>query len=91
MGKRCGSGEGYIVRKGAHPLAGGSQRCSKAVRGTRADAWKELRKVQAAQDEGRYVDPSRITLDAFLDRWLETMKPTWRTATYDQAERLLRS
>lgn len=61
------------------------------MRGTRADAWKELRKVQAAQDEGRYVDPSRITLDAFLDRWLETMKPTWRTATYDQAERLLSS
>ena len=45
---------------------------SKTVRGTRRDAEKELRRIQRTRDEGLYVEPSRETLNAFLDRWLET-------------------
>src|SRR5262245_50631923 len=43
----------------------GRARRSKAIKGSRADAQRELRKQLAAQDDGRYVDPTRQTLDEY--------------------------
>ena len=43
---------------------------SKTIHGTRRDAERELRRIQRSRDTGEYVDPSKETLNVFLDRWL---------------------
>ena len=50
-----------------------SGRCrakSKTIHGTRRDAERELRRIQRSRDTCEYVDPSKETLNVFLDRWL---------------------
>jgi integrase len=46
---------------------------SKMVHGTKRDAQRLLNTVLRDRDLGTYVEPAKITLDAHLDRWLETM------------------
>ncbi len=43
---------------------------SKLVRGTKRDAQKLLTSMLRSQDLGTYVEPAKITLDEYLDRWL---------------------
>ena len=45
---------------------------TKTIRGTRRDAERELRRIQRSRDTGGYCEPSKETLNAFLDRWLES-------------------
>ena len=45
---------------------------SKVVRGTRREAERGLREILRARDLGAYVEPSRLTLDGYLDRWLDS-------------------
>lgn len=40
-----------------------------SFRGTKREAEAELVRLKAAADRGDYVDPTRITLSEFLDRW----------------------
>jgi integrase len=43
---------------------------SKLVHGTKKDAQAKLNEVLRNRDLGTYVEPTRMTLDAYLDRWL---------------------
>lgn len=45
------------------------------VRGKRADAEKELRRRLHAIDRGVHVDPSTVTVGAYLDSWLDEIAP----------------
>ncbi len=47
----------------------------KTVKGTRRDAEKELRRLLTAIDTGVHVDPSALTVGAYLDQWLEDVAP----------------
>jgi len=47
----------------------------KTVRGKRAAAEAELRAILHKQDKGISVDPSQITVGAYLDDWLATVAP----------------
>jgi integrase len=40
------------------------------VRGSRKDAERELRRLLRARDEGAHVDPHRMTVGQWLDRWI---------------------
>lgn len=62
---------------------------SKAVRGTRRDAERELRKTLASKDAGTYVEPSRETLSAYLTEWLQAVKPRLASRTYRDYKRAL--
>lgn len=52
--------------------AGKRKYLSETVRGTRKDAERHLTKKLRELDTGTLVEPSRLTLRAFLARWLET-------------------
>ena len=57
---------------------------SKTIKGTRRDAERELRKVLRSRDTGDYVEPSKVTLDAYLNDWLENAaRPKVATRTYE--------
>ena len=43
---------------------------SKTIHGTKRDADRELRGILLTRDRNEYIEPSKETLDAYLDRWL---------------------
>ena len=47
-----------------------------AVKGTKADAQHKLRALLTATDKGMSLDVSRMTLEAFLERWLSDYAET---------------
>ena len=52
---------------------GGRRRySSKTIHGTKRDAQKYLNSVLRSRDLGVYVEPARVTLNQYLDKWLET-------------------
>lgn len=54
---------------GADPLTGKRRIRYHSFKGTKREAELELARLIAAASTGDYVDPSRITLAEFLDRW----------------------
>ncbi len=76
----------YVGRK----ADGRRQYRSKVVHGSHRDAQKVVRSVLSTQDDGSYVDPSRLTLDEFLDRWLGSMRGQVTDRTYALYDGLLR-
>ena len=63
----------WLVRwyGGANPETGKRRYSSKTVHGTKKDAQKYLNSVLRSRDLGTYVEPTRMTLDTYLDQWLE--------------------
>lgn len=57
---------------------------------TRAEANKQLKDAQRAQDEGRPQPQGRETTEHFLREWLESIKSSVRRRTYIRYEQLLR-
>ena len=56
---------------------------NKTIRGNRKDAQKYLNGVLRDLDLGTFVEPSPMTLNNFLDQWLENAaKPRIRERTY---------
>jgi integrase len=47
----------------------------KTVRGTRKDAEREKRRLMTAVDKGVHVDPSALTVAAYMDQWLADVAP----------------
>ena len=81
MGKRRGSGDGSIERRGKNryrvsvelgrdPTTGKRRRYRFSVKGTRRDAQKALLKALSERDHSG-VDPNEITTGEWLTRWLE--------------------
>ena len=56
---------------------------NKTVYGTKRDAQKYLNGVLREIDLGRFVEPQKMPLNAFLDKWLkDAVKPRVRDVTY---------
>jgi integrase len=65
------SGRGSWEIKFDAPRADGKRQVRYVTfRGTKREAQAELTKLLAAQEAGTYVDPSKLILGEFLDRWL---------------------
>src|SRR5256885_7898660 len=62
----------YEVRYslGIEAATGKRKMATFTVRGTLSEAKKELRRRLHSVDEGTHVDPSRVTVAEFLERWL---------------------
>src|SRR5947207_1602264 len=58
---------------GTDPLTGKRLTRYHSFKGTKREAETELIRLKAGADKGEYVDPSKLTLAHFLDRW-ETWK-----------------
>jgi integrase len=54
---------------GTDPLTGKRSTRYHSFKGTKREADAELVRLMAAADRGDYVDPSKVTLAEFLDRW----------------------
>jgi integrase len=50
-------------------------RYAKIVEGTKTDAAKGLRRLLHAGDEGKHVAPDKITVEAWIDRWISIGAP----------------
>src|SRR5215472_12893645 len=83
--QRAGKMTGHIRRRGEHswelkfdigtdPLTGRRITRYHSFRGTKREAEAELVRLKAAADRGEYVDPSKLTLSEFLERWEEWAK-----------------
>ena len=69
---------------GQDPSTGKYKYKAETIHGTKRDAQKKLNAVLRSRDLGTYVEPARISLNHYLDKWLETAaKPCVRTQTYE--------
>ena len=63
---------------------------NKTIHGTLRDAQAYLSRSQRDRDLGVFFEPSRMSLDSYLDKWLETAsKPKLRAKTHRDYEALL--
>ena len=77
--------EGTIIRRGKKSWRvkydlprdeTGTRRIAyKTIKGTRKDAEREKRRLLTALDKGVHVDPSALTVGAYVDQWLEDVAP----------------
>ena len=54
---------------GTDPLSGRRKTAYHSFKGTKREAEMELVRLKAGADRGEYIDPSKLTLAGFLDRW----------------------
>jgi len=73
------------------PAGGKRKQRSRSGFGTRREAQAFLTEQLSRLDTGSYVEPSKLTVAAFLNgEWLPTVTPTVRPATADAYERAVR-
>ena len=79
MSKRRSHGDGGIDQRGENSwrlrYRVNGKRYSKAFRGTLSEARKELRALVRSGDTGEHVEPDRITLAQWIDRWIAAGAP----------------
>jgi integrase len=79
MSKRGRYGDGTLNERGPDiwrlRYRVGSQRLSVTFRGSKRDAQKELRRLIRASDTGEHALPSKVTLGAWIERWLAAGAP----------------
>jgi integrase len=76
---------------GRDPKSGKRQYHNKTIHGTRKDAQAYLNQAQRDRDLGVFFEPSRMSLDQYLDKWLETAaRPKLRAKTHRDYEALLK-
>jgi integrase len=73
MSKTRAHGEGTIDRRGENTwrlrYRVNGQRHAVMFHGSKTDARRELRRLLKTADDGTHIDPSRVTVSAFLERW----------------------
>ncbi len=78
------------VELGHDPLTDKRRRAVQNVKGTRRDALLVQTQLSAQRDTGIDLEPSRLTLAAYLDRWLASIRPDIAPATYTRYEGIVR-
>src|SRR5262249_10570259 len=74
-------GESWFLRiyLGKNPETGKPIQKGISVQGTKKDAERELRKYLHDLDNGSYVNPEKVTVAEFLERWLKDyLEPSGR-------------
>ncbi|MGY4193385.1 tyrosine-type recombinase/integrase [Bradyrhizobium sp. USDA 4520] len=78
MSKRS-HGDGSIDQRGENIFRlrwrANGKRHAKTFHGTKAEARTDLRKLISAVSAGEHVDPSKLTVDGWLDQWLSIGAP----------------
>src|SRR5207253_1270359 len=60
-------------------------------RGTKKEAEKKLTEQLNAHNKGEFIEPTKLTVGEWLDRWLkEIVKPAKRPSTYEMYELIVR-
>src|SRR5262249_34227058 len=80
----------FVVRVFLGRSGGTRKYLNKTVHGTKKDAENTLTALLRERDLGTLVEPTRMTVDEYLDEWLKTAaKPRVRLRTYQGYEELL--
>ena len=69
--KRSPNSFTIIIDLGKDPATGKRLRGNHTFKGTRKQAEKEERTLLLARDNGTYVLPSKITVEAFMEQWIK--------------------
>jgi integrase len=98
LSKKRGNGEGSITKRAdgrwmarytAHTLKGPNRR--HLYGRTRQEVAAKLAMAMTERDGGIELDPSSVTVDAYLRRWLnDSVKGSVRPITFESYERLVR-
>ena len=87
--RRGKSSWAVVVFLGRDP-SGKQHRKWHAVRGTRRDAQRELARLINEFNTGAYIEPARMTVSEFLDRWLtDYAKPKVSPKTYERYQEMI--
>ncbi len=82
----------WLVRVflGRDPDSGKRRYYNRTIHGTKKDAERYLTATLREKDLGVFVEPARMSLDAYLDRWLEdAVKPRVRPRTLQDYRRFM--
>lgn len=82
----------WLVRlfQGRDTETGKRKYINKTIHGTKKEAQAYLNKALHEKDLGTFIEPSKQTLDSYLDQWEETAaKPRLRERTYNDYKLLL--
>ena len=82
----------WLVRiyLGTDPGTGKRRYHNHTVKGTKKDAERYRTSKLSEKDSGKFVAPARLSLNAYLDRWMEdAVKPRVRSRTLQDYERYL--
>jgi integrase len=92
--------KGNLTRRGARswrlkydlaPGPGGARETRYAtLKGTRAQAQAQAAAIVASIGAGTHVDPSALTVGAFIERWLDSVRDRVGNRTWDRYAELLR-
>src|SRR5262249_26670737 len=70
--------------------APGQRRIATAtVHGTRRDAERELRRLLRTLDTGEHVDPTRMTVRAWLEQWLDTVRQEVSPKSFERYQEIV--
>ncbi len=72
------------VSAGFDPLNGKRRQMWRTVRGSRKEAERELVRLLREVDAGTFVDPGRITMAEYMERWLEHVGSRVRPRTLER-------
>lgn len=78
------------VYAGKDPESGRKRYVSRTVRGSKKDAEAALAKLIRAQETGLDLSAARLTVSAFLDRWLDVWKDRVKPRTHARYAELIR-
>jgi integrase len=80
----------WLVRifRGADPVTGKRIYTAQTVDGSKKDAEKALTEMLRELDTGTFIEPSKVTLGAYLEKWLETKTDVTASTLSDYRTRL---
>lgn len=96
MAKRRANGEGSVYRRkdgrvvGEWEDANGRKRYITSKTMTKAEMKAAVRKKLAERDEGIVYDPEGLTVERYMDRWLESIKDRIRASSFRPYEAIVR-
>jgi integrase len=83
-------GRWAIILDAPDPATGKRKRKWHSFAGTKREAQKECARLVAEMDAGSYVEPAKVTVSAFMDRWLEHMRSQVSPRSHERYEEIAR-
>jgi integrase len=84
------AGHWAIILDQRDPASGKRKRKWHSFRGTKREAQIECARLISEMKAGEYVEPSKLTLGEFVERWLKHVKPNVSKRTHERYSDLLK-
>jgi len=81
-------GHWAIILEQRDPATGRRKRKWHSFKGTKREAQSECAKLVTEMKSGAYVEPSKVTLSQFFERWLKHIKPNVSPRTHERYEQI---